>query len=64
MSRRQVCVRDGVAISLGDLKQHALRTARGQKIAYAVEVVLRLGDCVVMNLDKMQLTVRIARSVP
>jgi hypothetical protein len=28
----QVCVRDGLAISLGELKQHALRTARGQKI--------------------------------
>jgi ribonuclease Z len=27
----QVCVRDGLAISLGDLKQHALRTARGKK---------------------------------
>src|SRR5215472_13360031 len=33
---RQVCVHDGLAISLGDLKQHALRTARGQKIAYVV----------------------------
>jgi ribonuclease Z len=30
----QVCIRDGLAISLGDLKQNALRTARGQKIAY------------------------------
>jgi len=28
----------GLAISLGDLKQHALRTARGQKIAYAVDL--------------------------
>ena len=34
----QVCVRDGLAISLGDLKQHALRTAPGQKIAYAVDL--------------------------
>jgi ribonuclease Z len=34
----QVCVRDGLAISLGDLKQHALRTARGQKIAYVVDL--------------------------
>jgi ribonuclease Z len=35
---RQVCVHDGLAISLGDLKQHALRTARGQKIAYVVDL--------------------------
>jgi ribonuclease Z len=35
----QVCVRDGLAISLGDLKQYALRTARGQKIAYVVDLV-------------------------
>src|SRR5262249_48856566 len=34
----QVCVRDGLAISLGDLKQYALRTARGQKIAYVVDL--------------------------
>jgi ribonuclease Z len=34
----QVCVHDGLAVSLGDLKQHALRTARGQKIAYVVEL--------------------------
>ena len=34
----QVCVRDGLAISLGDLKQHALRAARGQKIAYVVDL--------------------------
>jgi ribonuclease Z len=34
----QVCVHDGLAISLGDLKQHALRTARGQKIAYVVDL--------------------------
>ena len=34
----QVCVRDGLAISLADLKQHALRTARGQKIAYVVDL--------------------------
>jgi ribonuclease Z len=34
----QVCVRDGLAISLGELKQHALRTARGQKIAYVVDL--------------------------
>jgi len=34
----QICVRDGLAISLGDLKQHALRTARGQKIAYVVDL--------------------------
>ena len=27
-----------LAISLGDLKQHALRTARGQKIAYVVDL--------------------------
>jgi ribonuclease Z len=34
----QVCVRDGLAISLGDLKEYALRTARGQKIAYVVDL--------------------------
>jgi ribonuclease Z len=34
----QVCVRDGLAIPLGDLKQHALRTARGQKIVYVVDL--------------------------
>jgi ribonuclease Z len=34
----QVCVHDGLAVSLGDLKQHALRTARGQKIAYVVDL--------------------------
>ena len=34
----QVCVRDGLAISLGDLKQHALRATRGQKIAYVVDL--------------------------
>jgi ribonuclease Z len=34
----EVCVRDGLVISLGDLKQHALRTAPGQKIAYAVDL--------------------------
>jgi hypothetical protein len=33
----EVCVRDGLVISLGNLKQHALRTAPGQKIAYAVD---------------------------
>src|SRR5215468_1329959 len=34
----QVCIRDGLAISLRDLKQYALRTARGQKIAYVVDL--------------------------
>jgi ribonuclease Z len=34
----QVCVRDGLAIPLGDLKQRALHTARGQKIAYLVDL--------------------------
>jgi ribonuclease Z len=34
----EVCVRDGLVISLRDLKQHALRTAPGQKIAYAVDL--------------------------
>jgi ribonuclease Z len=34
----RVCVRDDLAISLGDLKRHALRTARGQKIAYVVDL--------------------------
>jgi ribonuclease Z len=34
----QVYVRDGLVISLGDLKKHALRTARGQKIAYLVDL--------------------------
>jgi len=35
---REVCVRDGLVILLGNLKQHALRTAPGQKIAYAVDL--------------------------
>jgi ribonuclease Z len=34
----QIDVRDGVTISLGDLRQHALRTARGQKVAYVVDL--------------------------
>src|SRR5262249_7211788 len=34
----QICVRDGLAVSLSDLKQYALRTARGQKIAYVVDL--------------------------
>jgi ribonuclease Z len=34
----QVYVRDGLAILLGDLKKYALRTARGQKIAYVVDL--------------------------
>jgi ribonuclease Z len=34
----EVCVHDGLAMSLGDLKRHALRTARGQKIAYVVDL--------------------------
>jgi len=34
----RVNVHDGLSISLGDLKQHALRTARGQKIAYVVDL--------------------------
>ena len=33
----KVSVRDDLVISLGDLKKHALRTARGQKIAYLVD---------------------------
>jgi ribonuclease Z len=40
----QVCVRDGLAISLGDLKQNALHTARGQKIAYVVAFKLEVHD--------------------
>jgi ribonuclease Z len=35
----QICVHDGLAISLGELKKHALRTARGQKIAYLVDLI-------------------------
>lgn len=34
----EVSVSDGVAVSLGDLKEHVLRTARGQKIAYVVDL--------------------------
>jgi len=34
----QVHICDGLAISLGDLRQHVLRTARGQKIAYVVDL--------------------------
>jgi ribonuclease Z len=34
----QICVRDGLSVSLSDLKQYALRTTRGQKIAYAVDL--------------------------
>ena len=35
----QICVHDGLAISLAELKKHALRTARGQKIAYLVDLI-------------------------
>jgi ribonuclease Z len=35
----EICVRDGVIISLGELKKHALRTSRGQKIAYVVDLI-------------------------
>jgi ribonuclease Z len=35
----QICVHDDLAISLGELKKHALRTARGQKIAYLVDLI-------------------------
>src|SRR5215469_13810011 len=34
----RVNVHGDLSISLGDLKQHALRTARGQKIAYVVDL--------------------------
>jgi len=34
----RVCVQGDLAISLGELKQHALRTARGQKIGYVVDL--------------------------
>jgi ribonuclease Z len=34
----EVSVHDGVSISLGDLRQHALRIARGQKVAYVVDL--------------------------
>jgi hypothetical protein len=34
----EIGVRDGLTISLGDLRQHALRTAHGQKIAYVVDL--------------------------
>jgi ribonuclease Z len=35
----QIRVHDGLAISLAELKKHALRTARGQKIAYLVDLI-------------------------
>jgi ribonuclease Z len=34
----ELCVHDRLVISLGKLKTHALRTARGQKIAYVVDL--------------------------
>jgi ribonuclease Z len=34
----EIGVSDGLTISLGDLRQHALRTARGQKVAYVVDL--------------------------
>lgn len=34
----QISVGNGVTLSLGDLRQHALRTARGQKVAYVVDL--------------------------
>ncbi len=34
----EIGVRDGLTISLGDLRQHALHTARGQKVAYVVDL--------------------------
>lgn len=35
----EICVRDGLSVSLGELKKSALRTAPGQKIAYVVDLV-------------------------
>ncbi len=34
----EISIRDDLTISLGELRQHALRTARGQKIAYVVDL--------------------------
>jgi len=34
----EISIRDGLTISLGDVRQHALRTARGQKVAYVVDL--------------------------
>jgi len=35
---RQISIRDDLSVPLGVLKQGALRTARGQKIAYIVDI--------------------------
>jgi ribonuclease Z len=43
----QIYVHDDLAISLGELKKHALRTARGQKIAYLVDLIY--SEC---NIEK------------
>src|SRR5215475_3322250 len=54
----QICVRDGLAISLGDLKQYALRTTRGQKIAYVVDLAYdgrNIENVVVLARDADQL---------
>lgn len=34
----EISIRDGLTISLRDVRQHALRTARGQKVAYVVDL--------------------------
>jgi ribonuclease Z len=34
----EIGIRDGLTMSLRDLRQHALRTARGQKVAYVVDL--------------------------
>jgi ribonuclease Z len=54
----QACVHDGLAISLGDLRQHALRTTRGQKIAYVVDLAYdeqNIGNVVALARDADQL---------
>ena len=46
LDHSQVCVRDDLAISLGDLKQYALRTARGSLRYAKLQVVFALGRAI------------------
>jgi len=41
---RQISIRDNLSVPLGILRQGALRTARGQKIAYIVDIAYHQGN--------------------
>jgi ribonuclease Z len=51
--RTEISVRDGLTISLGDLRQYALRTARGQKVAYVVDLAYEGFAYEGLNVEKV-----------